>query len=111
MSCYGRNTKIIDQNRRINIPWDGELDSTEEKVESANDYRKKKFGICNIKSLKGLEEKLAEELAKLNIDYIGRTKTKRRDKSVTKLMNGYWLYWSSIGGDEKARTVVAILVN
>lgn len=47
----------------------------------------------------------------MKLDMLGITETKKKKNGMTRLSEGYWLYWSGVEDNERAAAGIGIIVN
>ena len=67
------------------------------------------IGTWNVRSIKGKEKELVEEVKKYKVDILGITETKKKGKDEEDL-GSHKLIYSGVNPNERARAGVALLV-
>lgn len=68
------------------------------------------IGTWNVRSIKGKEEEIVEEMEKYGIDILGITETKKKNKGRKCLNNGYHMLWSGVDIKQRAREGVGLIL-
>jgi len=58
----------------------------------------------------GKEEELVEEMIQYNIEILGITETKKKGKGLKKIHKGYWMYWSGVDENQRAKEGVGLII-
>jgi hypothetical protein len=70
-----------------------------------------KLATWNIRGLSGKENELIEECQKINVDILGITETKKKGQGSIEVGNGYYLIYSGVPTNERAKAGVGCLIN
>jgi exonuclease III len=65
----------------------------------------------NIRGLSGKENELIEECRKVKVDILEITETKKKGQGITEVGNEYYLIYSGVPINERAKAGVGCLVN
>lgn len=69
-----------------------------------------KLGIWNVRSIRGKEIEIIEEMEKQQLDFLGITETKKKGKGINRIAKGYWLYWSGVNESERGKEGVGMII-
>ncbi|XP_073989088.1 uncharacterized protein [Rhodnius prolixus] len=70
-----------------------------------------KYGTWNIRGLVGKEPELVEEMKKIGIPMIALTETKKKGQGCETIHDGFWLLYSGVPADVRAKAGVALLIH
>jgi hypothetical protein len=70
-----------------------------------------KLATWNIRGLSGKENELIEECQKIKVDILGITETKKKGQGSIEVGNGYYLIYSGVPTNERAKAGVGCLIN
>jgi exonuclease III len=93
-------------NQKMEKTWHGK--GIRNKDNSKNYW---KLATWNIRGLSGKENELVEECRKAKVDILGITETKKKGQGTTDARNGYYLIYSGVPTNERAKAGVSCLVN
>lgn len=79
-------------------------------VKNKNKRNILRIGTWNVRSLAGKLNELTHEMEQAKLDYLAITETKKKEKGMTQLHNGYWMFWSGVEKQETAKGGVGIIV-
>ena len=100
--------------RKENLPkgYKTEINNNgEEKINKLRSARSIiKLGTWNTRSIKGKENEIVEEMKVQGIDYLGVTEIRRKGKGIKELREGYIMYWSGVGFNERGAEGVGLIV-
>jgi hypothetical protein len=102
---YKKLDKHIHGNQKMEKTWHGK--GKRNKNNSRNYW---KLATWNIRGLSGKENELIEECRKVKVDILGITETKKKGQGITEVGNGYYLIYSGVPTNERAKAGVGCLV-
>ncbi|KAK9739722.1 hypothetical protein QE152_g8722 [Popillia japonica] len=86
------------------------MTNTERKGKQKPDNKLERIGTWNVRSIKGKEEEIVEEMLKQGIEILGITETKKKGKGIKRIHKGYWLLWSGVDEGRRAREGVGLII-
>jgi hypothetical protein len=105
-SRYKKLDKHIHGNQKIEKTWHEK--GTRNKDNPRNYW---KLATWNIRGLSGKENELIEECRKVKLDILGITETKKKGQGITEGGSGYYLIYSGVPTNERAKARVGCLGN